>query len=512
MVTDARQRDPPRAAGPCVPADRRARRRQDHRPRGCIAKALNCIGPDGQGGPTIDPCGVCEPCRRHRRGALHRRDRDGRREPYRRRRHARASSTSSRNDRASSRASRSTSSTKSTCCRSNAFNALLKTLEEPAGEREVPDRDDRGQQGAGDGAVALPALRPAAYPGGNAGDAFRRMWSQAEGVTAEPEALAADRARGGRVGARRVCRSSTRRSRMPTWRAVRTAWSPPTRCATCSACQRSRRDPRHDGAVARWRCARRAGRRCGGNMISASTRSASCAGCSRPCMRRLSPSWAVAAEAGQASRGARSARGEWAGTLSFAALHRLWQLLLKGHDEVGPRRDADRGVRNGAAAAGHPCIDLPDPGDLARMISESGASPPVVATPCRHPGAAPQLARPSRRAAGRRSRRSLTLLESVRQNLAFLASRVKQLRQPLSALRRTRAGPQLRRRPLPADLIGELRGVTEAGHTGAQMWRITTAPTAGEHRRCASFGRRAAHYEAFKAEISRESPLVAGGN
>ncbi len=28
-----------------------------------IAKALNCIGPDGDGGPAIDPCGVCEPCR-----------------------------------------------------------------------------------------------------------------------------------------------------------------------------------------------------------------------------------------------------------------------------------------------------------------------------------------------------------------------------------------------------------------------------------------------------------------
>jgi DNA polymerase-3 subunit gamma/tau len=28
-----------------------------------VAKALNCVGPDGQGGPTIDPCGVCEPCR-----------------------------------------------------------------------------------------------------------------------------------------------------------------------------------------------------------------------------------------------------------------------------------------------------------------------------------------------------------------------------------------------------------------------------------------------------------------
>ena len=28
-----------------------------------IAKALNCVGPDGQGGPTITPCDVCEPCR-----------------------------------------------------------------------------------------------------------------------------------------------------------------------------------------------------------------------------------------------------------------------------------------------------------------------------------------------------------------------------------------------------------------------------------------------------------------
>jgi DNA polymerase-3 subunit gamma/tau len=27
-----------------------------------IAKGLNCVGPDGTGGPTIEPCGVCEPC------------------------------------------------------------------------------------------------------------------------------------------------------------------------------------------------------------------------------------------------------------------------------------------------------------------------------------------------------------------------------------------------------------------------------------------------------------------
>ena len=27
-----------------------------------IARALNCVGPDGQGGPTAEPCGLCENC------------------------------------------------------------------------------------------------------------------------------------------------------------------------------------------------------------------------------------------------------------------------------------------------------------------------------------------------------------------------------------------------------------------------------------------------------------------
>jgi DNA polymerase-3 subunit gamma/tau len=28
-----------------------------------LARALNCIGPDGKGGPTVDPCGVCDNCK-----------------------------------------------------------------------------------------------------------------------------------------------------------------------------------------------------------------------------------------------------------------------------------------------------------------------------------------------------------------------------------------------------------------------------------------------------------------
>src|SRR4030081_3049203 len=32
-------------------------------PARIIARALNCVGPDGKGGPTVDPCGVCENCK-----------------------------------------------------------------------------------------------------------------------------------------------------------------------------------------------------------------------------------------------------------------------------------------------------------------------------------------------------------------------------------------------------------------------------------------------------------------
>ena len=27
-----------------------------------IAKGMNCVGPDGNGGPTTEPCGNCKPC------------------------------------------------------------------------------------------------------------------------------------------------------------------------------------------------------------------------------------------------------------------------------------------------------------------------------------------------------------------------------------------------------------------------------------------------------------------
>ena len=44
-----------------------------------IARALNCIGPDGTGGPTADPCGVCANCVAILADRAPGRDRDGRR-------------------------------------------------------------------------------------------------------------------------------------------------------------------------------------------------------------------------------------------------------------------------------------------------------------------------------------------------------------------------------------------------------------------------------------------------
>jgi DNA polymerase III subunit gamma/tau len=72
----------------------------------------------------------------------------------------------------------------------------------------------------------------------------------------------------------------------------------------------------------------------------------------------------------------RAAYEEWAHGLSFALLHRLWQLLLRGHEEIiraaDPREAADMVILRVIHAS-----QLPDPADLARKI-ESGVALPVV--------------------------------------------------------------------------------------------------------------------------------------
>ena len=64
----------------------------------------------------------------------------------------------------------------------------------------------------------------------------------------------------------------------------------------------------------------------------------------------------------------RQATADHAAKMGFATLHRLWQLLLKGHDEVvrahDPAEAADMAVLRVIHAG-----QMPDPGELARMLA-----------------------------------------------------------------------------------------------------------------------------------------------
>jgi DNA polymerase-3 subunit gamma/tau len=72
----------------------------------------------------------------------------------------------------------------------------------------------------------------------------------------------------------------------------------------------------------------------------------------------------------------REALSEWAGAMGFAALHRLWQLLLKGLEEVHsapvPMEAGEMALLRVIHAAG-----MPDPGELVRRLNEESESPPA---------------------------------------------------------------------------------------------------------------------------------------
>ncbi len=75
----------------------------------------------------------------------------------------------------------------------------------------------------------------------------------------------------------------------------------------------------------------------------------------------------------------RDALESWSADLSFASLHRLWQLLLKGHDEVLRASDASEAADMALLRLIY-ASQLPDPADLVRKL-ESGAFAPNVGNP-----------------------------------------------------------------------------------------------------------------------------------
>ncbi|MEM8725115.1 MAG: DNA polymerase III subunit gamma/tau, partial [Pseudomonadota bacterium] len=74
----------------------------------------------------------------------------------------------------------------------------------------------------------------------------------------------------------------------------------------------------------------------------------------------------------------RAALGVFAERLSAAQLHRLWQLLLKGHEEVRQAPDPLVSVQMALLRALH-AAEMPDPGKLAKRLEEIAAQGPAQA-------------------------------------------------------------------------------------------------------------------------------------
>ena len=347
-----------------------------------IAKALNCVGPDGQGGPTIDPCGVCEPCRAIAEG-----------------RHIdviemdAASHTGVDDVREIIDASRYAAVTarfkiyiidEVHMLSKNAFNALLKTLEEPPPHvkflfattevNKVPvtvlsrcQRFDLRR---------IPAEMLAAH--------FLAVATE-EGVVAEPEALmliaraAEGSARDGLSILDQAIAHAGLEGGGVTAEAVRAMLGLSDRGAvrdllglvlagdSLAALDSLRRQ--YDYGVDPLSVLRALLETVHGVTLA---------------KIGTAPDVTQAAEE-------RAAHAGWAERLSFPALHRLWQLFLKGHDEVAraalPIEAAEMALLRAIHAS-----SLPDPGELARAIA-SGAAP--SSAPAALPAAAaPAIAAP----------------------------------------------------------------------------------------------------------------------
>ena len=73
----------------------------------------------------------------------------------------------------------------------------------------------------------------------------------------------------------------------------------------------------------------------------------------------------------------REALAQWADGLSFTLLHRMWQLLLKGHDEVTRASDPNEAAEMAILRVIH-ASSLPDPSDVIRRIEAGGVVAPAM--------------------------------------------------------------------------------------------------------------------------------------
>ena len=352
-----------------------------------IAKALNCIGPDGQGDPTIDPCGVCEPCLAIAEGrhidvvemdAASHTGVDDVREIIEAVRYAAVSARY-----------KIYIIDEVHMLSKNAFNALLKTLEEPPAHvkflfattevNKVPvtvlsrcQRFDLRR---------IPAELLAAH--------FAHV-VEAESVAAEPDALAliAQAAEGSARDGLSILDQAIAHAEM----------GPDSQDSAPIVTAAQVRDML--GLSDRGSVRRLLGLLLEGDTAAllGAVRDHYALGVEPLALMRglmelvhavtLAKAGREIASPGQSAE-EREALADWASQLGFAPLHRLWQLLLKGHDEVAgailPIESCEMALLRVMHAA-----TMPDPGELARLLRDGGVAAPAggagVGTP---PASAP---------------------------------------------------------------------------------------------------------------------------
>ncbi|MHA6722897.1 DNA polymerase III subunit gamma/tau [Sphingomonas sp. RS2018] len=426
-----------------------------------IAKALNCIGPDGHGGPTIDPCGVCEPCRAIAEG-----------------RHIdviemdAASHTGIDDIREIIEASRYAAVSarykiyiidEVHMLSKAAFNGLLKTLEEPPGHvkflfattevNKVPvtvlSRCQRfdlkripADLLAGHFARVVAAEHVEAEEDALALIARAAEGSARDGLSILDQAIAHADIGGGAVSAESVRDMLGLSDRS----AIRTLFAALVAGDAGEALAALRRQ--YDLGV-----------------DPASVLKTLLETVHGITLVKIGADIAATQAAEE-----REALAEWGAQLSHPALHRLWQLLLKGHGEVAtaalPIETAEMALLRVIHAS-----TLPDPGELARQIA-SGSVPAGTASSAT--AAAPVPATTAEAALPATIAEVYTLLSEARRHV--LAEHVRNRLRPVRY-----APPELvasSATPLPADFVrdlgNELRTLT------GRAWKVTTDAAPGE--------------------------------
>ena len=356
-----------------------------------IAKALNCVGPDGQGGPTIDPCGVCEACVAIAEGrhidviemdAASNTGVDDVREIIEQVRYAAVSARYkiyiidevhmlSR----------------------NAFNALLKTLEEPPAHVKFLFATTEVDKLPVTVLSRTQRFDLRRIPAEMLAEHFAKV-CRLEGVEAEPEGLAIIAA---------AAEGSVRDGLSILDQAIAHA------------------DLDGEGKVAAARVRdmlgladKSARRRLLGHLLSGDAKALLALvdeqyalgveplALIRALMdltHRITLAQVSGGEPDAPSAEERAALADFAARLGPAELHRLWQLLLKGHDEVRTAPDPLVSLQMALLRILH-AAQMPDPGKLARRIEElavRGIAAPAGegAAPAPAPAPAPVAAVPA---------------------------------------------------------------------------------------------------------------------